>query len=504
MQHHRSVRDSLARGFAIAFLAVSSLVIGQQAFAQGTAQVVIGKPFIAAGTDPTKANNGWSLTSHGISENLFRVDRRGGVVPWLATATERVDDTTWLVRLRDGVQFSDGSPMNAAAVAAALSRTAELSGNARASTGALKVEAVDALTVRLVTERVVVNMASVLADWPMPIYRVVGDDFAFTGPYKVVGQKPGAEFALAPNPHYRGAAKRPQIRVKYFADTQTMALALQSGELDMAYGLPPTALPRIAAQQGLSVRTLVDGYMYLLLMNHARPPLDDVRVRRAVDLAVDRELLVKAGKGGKPARGLYSAHYPYSLNRSYPHDPAAAARLLDEAGWKPGGDGIRVKGGKRLTVTAVAVSSWPDLLIYLPVMRTQLAQVGIELVQRMTEAFLPAANSGDFDLLLRMTHTARAGDPTLFLNDSLRSTAVRNFGKYKSAAFDTVLAKLETERDSERRLALVLDEQRTINDELPLAPISEAPFHIGLSAKLADYEPWGADYYIIRDDLVVR
>lgn len=492
----------LRRVAAVAVLVASLAAL--PALAQSPTPIAVGQPFIAAGTDPVKANNGWALTSHGIAQNLFIVGKDGVVAPWLATGVDRVDDKTWLVRLRRDVKFSDGTPMTAAEVGAALARSNELSGPARGSTGRIATSVVAPHTLRVDTERLVPNMASVLADWPQVIYKTAGDNFLFTGPYQVAAMTAGDEFKLVANPHYPGAAKRPPLRIKYFGDTQAMALALQSGELDMAFGVPAETLARIAARPGLTARTMVDGYMYVLLTNQARAPLDDLRVRRAIDLAIDRDVLVKAGKGGVATGAIFAPSFPYTLQQTPSPDPRQAAALLDEAGWKPGADGIRVKDGKRLAMTVVCVSSWPDLLVYAPVMKAQLAAIGVELQPRMVESLLPVANAGDFDLLFRFTHTGRAGDPTLFLNDSLKSGAVRNWGKYQGPDLDAALSTLESELDPARRTELVLDAQRVIARDLPLIAISQGPFHVGLSARLKDYALWGADYYIVRDDFAMQ
>jgi peptide/nickel transport system substrate-binding protein len=500
MQTSFSVPSGLLRSVAAVAACIAAAV--GPALAQSPAPVAIGKPFIASGVDPTKASNGWALTSHGISQNLFIVDREGVVAPWLAAGVERDGDSAWIVRLRRDVKFSDGAPMTAADVAASLKRSNELNGNARASTGRVAITVLDSHGLRIESERRVPNMASVLAEWPLAIYKLAGDQFVFTGPYRVAAMKPGAELSLVPNPHYPGAGKRPPIRIRFFAETQSMALALQSGELDMAFGIPAASLPSIASQ-GLFTRTITGGYMYLLIMNHARPPLGDAKVRQAIDLAIDRSLLVKAAKAGTPAQGLYAVYYPFALKQSYRHDPRAAAALLDEAGWTPGPGGIRTKDGKRLAVTLYAGSNWPDLTIYVPIIKAQLAAVGIEVTPRIVEAFLPIANSGDFDLLFRVTHTAPAGDPAFFANDGLRTTGSRNFGKYRSAELDAVLARMEDETSLDRRTASALELQRIVNRDLPLSPIAEVPFHVGLSQRLAKYAIWGTDYYVIRDDLTV-
>jgi peptide/nickel transport system substrate-binding protein len=491
-----------------ALLLLLSLIVGSGTIppvaAQTTAPVVIGIPFIANGTDPTKASNGWALTSHGISQNLYIVNKEGLIVPWLATAVERVNDKTWIVRLRTDVKFADGTLMTATEVGAALTRNNELSGNARASTGKIATAVVDPFSLRITSERSVPNMASVLAEWPLPIYKIVGDDFVFTGPYMVASSKPGSEFELVPNPHYPGAGHRPAIRVKYFPEAQSMALALQAGELDMGFGIPVEAIPRIAAQDGMSTRTISGGYMYLLLMNVSRAPLDDVRVRQAINPALDRKMLVAAAKAGRPATGLYASFYPFALNHPYPHDSKQAAELLDQAGWKLGPNGARSKDGKGLTLTLYATSNWPDLMIYLPIIRQQLAATGIEVLPKVVESPLPVGNSGEFDLLFRVTHTAPAGDPAFFPNDGLRSSGSRNWGRFRSADLDRLLARMESENDPTQRTASALELQDLVNREVPLAPIAEVPFHIGLSRRLSGYEIWGADYYIIRDDLIAR
>jgi peptide/nickel transport system substrate-binding protein len=484
--------------------ALAALCATLPALAQTTAPIIIGKPFIANGTDPTKSSNAWALTSHGISQNLYIVNKEGVIAPWLATGVERVDDKTWLVHVRHDVKFADGALMTATEVGAALTRNNELSGNARASTGRITTAVVDAHSLRISSERAVPNMASVLAEWPLPIYKIVGDDFVFTGPYRVVSTRQGSEFELAPNLHYPGADRRPNIRIKYFPDTQSMALALQTGELDMGFGIPVDAIPRVTAQTGISTRTISGGYMYLLLMNTVRPPLDDVRVRQAINLALDRDMLVRAAKAGRPATGLYASFYPFALNQAYAHDPRKAGELLDRAGWKLGADRTRSRDGKRLALTLYATSNWPDLMIYLPIVRQQLAAVGIEVLPKVVESPLPVGNSGEFDLLFRGTHTAPAGDPAFFPNDGLRSTGSRNWGRFRSADLDGLLARMEGESDVTQRTASALELQRVVNRETPLAPIAEIPFHIGLSGRLAGYDIWGADYYIVRDDLTVR
>jgi peptide/nickel transport system substrate-binding protein len=461
----------------------------------------VGKPFITSAADPAIAGNGWALTSHGVSQCLYTVSRDGRVVPQLATAAARESERTWIVKLKPGLRYSDGSSVTAEVVAEGLARSNERNPPARASLGRAQFRARDGETLEITSERAVATMPSVLAEWALVVYKSAGEQFYFTGPYQIAGMTPGATLDLEPNPHYPQAEQRPRIRIRYFAETESMALALEAGELDIAFQIPATALARLRARPGVTTATITGGYQYLLLLNTARAPFDDVRVRRAMMLGIDPRVLTQAARGGEPANGLFGSTYGFNLNEPYRTDPTEAARLLDDAGWRMGSDGFRNKDGRRLSFTLVGTTGWPDLAVYQPVIRAQLRGIGMDVVPRMVEAFFPVASSGDFDALFRTTHTAPTGDPGFFLNDGIRSEGSRNFGHYASAEMDRTIARLDSLEDPEARLAVAVEAQRRLRDDAAVFSVAITPFHIGFSPRVRGYEIWGADYYIIRDDL---
>ena len=92
---------------------------------------------------------------------------------------------------------------------------------------------------------------------------------------------------MVPNAHYADAESRPNVTLRRIADGQSMALAFASGELDMAFNLPVEALPMLEAAEGETVSFPV-AYQYMMWMNTASPALSDVRVRRAIDMAINR------------------------------------------------------------------------------------------------------------------------------------------------------------------------------------------------------------------------
>ncbi len=463
-------------------------------------EVTIGQTFLASGLDAAEGSNGWALVSHGIAEQLFRVSREGEVVPNLAASATLNDDGAWTLELAPDRFFSDGAPVTAGAVAAALNRTGAANPSARATAGLLSFTAVDDDTLTVRTEHPTTILPSILAEWAFPIYRMEGDAPIFTGPFAVKSFQPGASIEMTPNAHYAGAEARPDVTLRRIADGQSLALAFASGEVDMAFNLPVETLAMLKATDGKVVSFPV-AYQYMMWMNTRTPALSDPRVRRAIDLAVSREDLVTAAQAGVPAAGAFAQGYPFAAQGPLSRDLNAAAALLDEAGWALGEDGVRMRNGERLELTLYAYPQRPDLVTFQPVIRAALAGIGIAVTTQVTESPSDVAASGAFDLFLWAQHTAPAGDPGLFLSLFFETDAARNYSGWSNAAYDALIAKLRDEGDPEARIALARRAQEIIAAEAPVSFLVTPEWHVGLSPALADYEPWGSDYYVIRPDL---
>lgn len=465
-------------------------------------EVTIGQTFLAASLDPAEGSNGWALVSHGIAEQLFRVSREGEIVPSLAASAVRNADKTWTIELAPDRYFSDGTPVTAETVAEALNRTGKTNPSARATAGLLTFTALDKDTLTVETEQPTAILPSILAEWAFPVYRLDGGTPIFTGPFMVESFEPGGSIEMKPNPHYENAEARPDITLRRIADGQSLALAFASGELDMAFNLPVETLPLVEAVDGETVSFPV-AYQYMMWMNTRRPALSDSRVRRAIDLAINRHDLVTAVQAGLPATGAFTSDYPFSAPGPISHDLEAAAALLDDAGWVQGADGMRMRDGEKLKLVLYAYPQRPDLVTFQPVIRAALAEIGIAVTTQVTEAPSDVAARGDFDLFLWAQHTAPAGDPGFFLSLFFETGASRNYSGWSNAEYDALIAKLRTEADPQARIELALRAQRIIAAETPVSFLVTPEWHVALSEKLAGYEMWGSDYYVIRPDLVL-
>ncbi|CDN57763.1 Dipeptide ABC transporter, substrate-binding protein, putative (plasmid) [Neorhizobium galegae bv. officinalis bv. officinalis str. HAMBI 1141] len=485
---------------AAAWLSAAIFVTAGTVFA--AEPVRVGATYITNGTDPAKGSNGWALVSHGVGENLFTVDRDGKLVPELAEKAQRTGDLTWTVTLKHGRLFSDGTPMTAKALAAGFDNTFASNKAALATGGKLTFEAADDLTLKVTTEKPVPFIQALFAEWPLIAYKPTSAGNAvFSGPYRISAFKTDASITLEPNVHFAGADKRSPVNFRKFGDAQTLTLALEAGELDLAFGLPSEVVSRLQTNPDLAIKSFPVGYQYLAFFNTARPPMDDVKVRQAIDLAFDRKELATAINGGDPATGAYASYFPFAGREARPIDPAKAAALLDEAGWAKGSGGMREKGGKPLRLLVITYPQRPDLVTMLPVVKAELAKIGIAIDTQVVENIQQMAAAGDFDIALWAQHTAPSGDAAFFLNSMLRSGASLNYAKYASRGFDAILDRFATEGNPEKRVAIALDAQQKLFDDAPASFLVSPVWYVGLSKRLKNYEPWGSDYHVLRADI---
>ncbi len=485
---------------AAAWLSAAIFVTAGTVFA--AEPVRVGTTYITSGTDPAKGSNGWALVSHGVGENLFTVDRDGKLVPELAEKAQRTGDLTWTVTLKHGRLFSDGTPVTAKALAAGFDNTFASNKAALATGGKVTFEAADDLTLKVTTEKPVPFIQALFAEWPLIAYKpTAAGNAVFSGPYRISGFKADASITLEPNAHFAGADKRSPINFRKFGDAQTLTLALEAGELDLAFGLPSEVVSRLQTNPDLAIKSFPVGYQYLAFFNTARPPMDDVKVRQAIDLAFDRKELATAINGGDPATGAYASYFPFAGREARPTDPAKAAALLDEAGWAKGGGGMREKGGKPLRLLVITYPQRSDLVTMLPVVKAELAKIGIAIDTQVVENIQQMAAAGDFDIALWAQHTAPSGDAAFFLNSMLRSGASLNYAKYASRGFDAILNRFATEGDPAKRVAIALDAQQKLFADAPASFLVSPVWYVGLSKRLKNYEPWGSDYHVLRADI---
>ena len=219
---------------------------GQKTFVFGdtTFNAENGEPDI----NPHNDNSGWACIRYGVGETLFRFNDEMEMEPWLAESCENVDEYTWKIVLREGISFTSGRVMDAEAVKECLEDLVKNHPRAAENLSIAEITAED-MTLTIRTSIPVPALINYLADPYGCIYDVqagVTEEGIVqgTGPYRAVSLTTDSEMELVKNENYwNGEPKIDKITVRTISDGDTLTMALQSGEIDAAYGMPNASYP---------------------------------------------------------------------------------------------------------------------------------------------------------------------------------------------------------------------------------------------------------------------
>jgi peptide/nickel transport system substrate-binding protein len=384
-------------------LIVAALLLGLVA-GPAEAQKRGGTLTIVRPTDPVSLDPQLETTAPGawvyynILEPLITLDEKMQIQLKLASSYEVMSPTKVRFKLRPGVKFHDGTPMNAAAVKFSFDRA--LKGNPPARWASLAgsldgAEVVDDLTVDLVTREpygpILRTLAMVYCSIVSPAaVQKAGADFSRapvgTGPFKFVEWKTNTHVIIERNADYWGEkALLDRVVFKVVPEEGARMIALQTGDADMVLLPSPVQLPQLKRDAKYTVHEVVGGRVVFIGMHAGLAPLDDVRVRQAMLFAVDRKAILDNIMEGSavPARGVLApgvfGFKDMQLDQAYPFDKNRAKQLLTQAGWAPGPDGILQKGGQRLSLNWLAARGrYPKDGEITEAVQAMLKEVGIE------------------------------------------------------------------------------------------------------------------------------
>jgi ABC-type transport system substrate-binding protein len=306
-----------------------------------------------------------------VYEGLLARDDTGKVIPWLAKSyTVSPNGLVYTFHLQPNVVFHDGTPFNAAAVKMNLERKVAKKLALYWMLDAVKsIDVVDDLTVRLTLAR---PNAALPAELALGTFVMVSPAAAAnadpsylktqavgTGPFTLQEFKSNLIARFRKNPRYwqKGLPYLDEVELRVIPDISARGLALQAGEVDLVVNLSSVDVARFRANPSLGVRVLSkdSADQWYGAINTQKPPLDDARVRLAMNYALDKAAIVKTvyGDGATVAEGPILGPMVSGFLRTgpYPYDPARAATLLKEAGWELNDKtGVREREGKPLTV----------------------------------------------------------------------------------------------------------------------------------------------------------
>ena len=467
--------------------------------------IVIGNTSIIDTVDPVhNGSNAWSLTADGVSETVFMQDKDGNLVSRFVDSIEQKDDLTWEIKLKSGVKFSDGTDVDAQAFCDSMNSIMQNNEMASSSAGMITFTATDDATVTLTTERETTVMPSVLCEYNMVVCKDNGDSsYVFTGPYVIDSMDPGVELDLVPNEYYDDrAADRSNVVIKGFSDAATMQQAFESGEIDMAFTVTPETAG-ILQGEGYTTKDFDAGYQYFMVVNSKEnETLSDLKLRQAINVGINREDMVTALKGGRVANGFFAQYYSFAGDVQETYDPEQAKSLLEEAGYTDtDGDGFVDKDGEKLTLKLVTYPSRPDLSVLMQLVVSELNDIGIDATTEMTDSIGNYVKTEEFDIAFWAQHTAPTGEPTYSLSQFFRTGAAYNSNEYSNEKVDALLDQMGALPAGEEKDNLAKQVQQIISEDLPVIYLVDPQWHIAVSDKLANYEPYNGDYYVVNAEL---
>jgi peptide/nickel transport system substrate-binding protein len=451
-------------------------------------------------------------TLAGIYEPLLVFNSvRSAYVPWLAVAHEwREKNLVLRLTTRDSVLWSDGRPFTAGDVAftfGLLRRFPAL--DRRGVWGFLAgVRAIDDRTVDFRFQRVFIpGFDEIAAQQIVPehAWKNVADPVAYpnehpvaTGPFTEVRVFRNQIYELGRNPHYwqHGRPRVEALRFPAYPGNDRATTALVFDEVDWAGNFVP-AIDRVFVGRNPKAHGYwfpLTGSSIFLYANTTRAPFDDARVRKALSMAIDRDLLVDVAlyRYSRPAdaTGMSDAYAAWrnpevaASGDWVRHDAGRANALLDAAGYRRDAKGNRLlPDGSPWKYEILAVAGWSDWVRAAQVIARGLKEVGIDATVRTYDfsAWFQRLQEGKFDLSLGWSFEGPT--PYLFYRWLMSSATVKpigeaamgNWHRYGSPAADRALTAFEREPDPARQKGLADDLQRIFVAEAPAIPLYPNP-----------------------------
>ena len=477
---------------------------------------------------PYFQQNGWdgNVTSV-IFASLVSTDKQGKPIPELAEKWDvSSDQLTYTFHLRKNLKFSDGSPLTADDVAFTLTLLHDKAyeGEVDISQYAVKggkeykegkatsiegIQVVDQQTIKITTEKVNSQAIFVLGgtvlskayygkdykqntslDYLKDLY---GKPLA-AGPYKFEKYIPGQEVRFVANENYYAGKPKIQNFIYKITSGDTKLQLFQTGEVDhTGLGTGDEVLEQAKALEFANIQIETAPSFSYIYMNNNKPYLKDKKVRQALIYGLDRKKYVDTALKGYgtvanvPIHPTSWAYTEEGVNK-YEYDKEKAKKLLDEAGWKVGSDGIREKDGQKLKLSYFGPSSAKDSDLLIPIAKENYKEIGVEFNPEFMDfnTMLSKVNKGDYDLA--SVSTPITSDPSETAGEYLSTANETSLG-YKNAKVDELIQKGIETVDIEKRKPIYKELYKELSDDPPVILLNYRRTITGYNGNIKGIDP---------------
>ena len=500
---------------AVALACTMTFSMATVTHAADAKEITIGVTSFADTLEPTEQYFSWVVSRYAIGECLTKFDEEGEIVPCLAESWENSEDgKTWTFKIREGVKFSNGDDMTPEMVMASIQRTVDKSDRVPEFFDLDSME-VDGQNLIFHLNRANANMAGSLAD---PLFLIVDtnvDDSTFamegpicTGPYKVESFSPTDSCVVTKNENYwDGEVPLDKVTLKCVDDQTTRSMALQTGEIDIAYNLKTENLIEFEGNDNYEIQELQSLRSTYAFMNQSEGrALSDKALRQALLRGLDKQtycdVLLEGGATAGKAPVPPTLDFGFDdLNDENSYDPEGAKKLLDDAGIvDTDGDGIREIDGENINLRYVSYEN--RLLNEFSDAHTQyLTEIGIGVTSEYgsSDDQWSKLAALDYDFNNNNWITVGTGDPFAYMaNWATEST----YCAYSNPEYDALYQELKSEMDEDKRADLIFQMQQILIDDAAVLIDGYYNSSMIYSKNVGYAKIHTADYYWLSTEIV--
>lgn len=463
--------------------------------------LTIARPDEPLSLDPfVPSDNGSIFAIAQVCEPLILVDKAGtGLEPGLASSwTASTDRLTYTFELREGVKFSNGKRMSADDVVFSLRKAMDPAASYGFAFAPMKsVDKIDDSRLKITLKAVYTPLLSALSLFAASVvdkaaYLRGADAFGTrpvcTGPFTVQSYERGSQVVLVPNPYYwrKGEDGKPlpyldKVVLKYIPDNNSRVLELRNGDVDVALSVPLNLASTIKAMKGVSLEASPSYRLDYVFLNHTKKPLDDRRIRLAMNYSANRSAMMKVvyfGYGEIPNSFVPKVNYWSSNVAQIPFDLKKASALVAEAGYDGTPIHLMIDTGNSPSrqVATILQAAWTTI------------GLKVDIVQYDGGTAFNMIEKGDYQAYVSyITSDVNDCDEMTTLEGDRTGATGAFFSWYKNDAVLSLIAEARQTPNGGNRAALYAKIQDIVYHDGYSVPLNFLPYVNGYKTKVRDW-----------------